>query len=126
MVKQKLKKVWRLPPCPDYDIEGTESWLEDMALEGLFLAENGFFGGVARFERQNPRPVRYRLAASPEVPSLLNDYDAPPEEQVELSAEEKPRYRMSRPAWRIGSISARKSCILTAEVVAGFFSRSSL
>lgn len=87
MEQQKRKKVWRLPPCPNYDIEGTENWLEDMAMEGLFLAENGFLGGIARFERQNPRPVRYRLAASPEAPSLLNDYDAPPEEQVELSAE---------------------------------------
>ena len=87
MEKQKVTKAWRLPPCPDYDIEGTESWLENMALEGLFLAENGFFGGIARFARQTPRPVRYRLAATPEAPSLLNDYDDPPEEQVELSAE---------------------------------------
>lgn len=24
-------EVKRIPPCPDYDIRGTEKWLEDMA-----------------------------------------------------------------------------------------------
>ena len=27
----------RLPPCPDYDIAGTETWLADMAREGWLL-----------------------------------------------------------------------------------------
>lgn len=31
-----------LPPCPDYDIAGTESWLAEMAASGWQLNETGF------------------------------------------------------------------------------------
>ena len=45
---EERKRAYRLAPCPAYDIEGTESWLEDMAEKGLVLSGDGFFcrGGV--------------------------------------------------------------------------------
>ena len=30
-------RLFRLPPCPPYDVEATESWLEDMAAQGWML-----------------------------------------------------------------------------------------
>ena len=38
---EKPKYVLRLPPCPDYDVEGTECWLTDLAREGLLLKKDG-------------------------------------------------------------------------------------
>lgn len=32
-----MKSVYKLTPVSDYDIQGTESWLQDMALRGLYL-----------------------------------------------------------------------------------------
>ena len=40
---EKPKYVLRLPPCPDYDVEGTECWLTDLAREGLLLKKDGLF-----------------------------------------------------------------------------------
>ena len=31
------KRIYRLAPCADYDMEHCESWLQDMAKEGWFL-----------------------------------------------------------------------------------------
>ena len=56
-----LKKQYRLAPCPSYDVETMESWLEDEAQGGYFLTEDGFFFGVAVFEKKAPCKVRYRL-----------------------------------------------------------------
>lgn len=51
-----------IPPYPDYDIRGTESWLEEMALKGHFLEPGQAFRyGFANFVRGNPQRVRYRL-----------------------------------------------------------------
>ena len=61
----ETKRVYRLPPCPGYDVEGTESWLSDLSAEGLFLTEDGFFCGLGSFERRTPRRMRYRLEAAP-------------------------------------------------------------
>ena len=38
-----IQYVYRPLPCPDYDVEGMESWLTDMAAEGLVLSPDGFF-----------------------------------------------------------------------------------
>ena len=54
--------VRRLVPCPPYDVEACESWLGDMAEQGLMLERWGGF--EARFRRETPRPVRYRLTAA--------------------------------------------------------------
>ncbi len=79
-------RIYRLPPCPAYDIESTESWLESMALKGLFLKKNGFFAGIAAFEKSTPRAVRYRLDAAPEHTGICSDNGgAPDEEAVAIS-----------------------------------------
>ena len=84
----KKRRVYRLPPCPAYDVEGTESWLSDMAREGLHLAPDGFLLGFAAFERGAPAQVRYRLAASLRQPGLLDESGGGPDpEAVELGRE---------------------------------------
>ena len=35
------KKVYRLCPCFSHDIEGIQTWLEDLAMDGLFLMPEG-------------------------------------------------------------------------------------
>ncbi len=84
---RERRTLYRLPPCPAYDVEGTESWLGDMAKEGWHLAADGIWCGVARFERGEPRTVRYRLAAAKESTSMWSDGgDRPDSEQVETGA----------------------------------------
>lgn len=80
-------KTLRLPPCPPYDLEATESWLEDLAARGLHLARDGFFAGVAVFERGEPRTLRYRLDAAPRQAGLMYDNGGEPDPaERELSA----------------------------------------
>ena len=84
--EEKKKYAWRFPPCPGYDIEGTESWLESMAEQGLVLSEEGFFAGFARFERTKGRRIRYRLEAASKRGGLFSDQEDGPEgEQLSLS-----------------------------------------
>lgn len=82
------KRLYRLPPCPDYDVEGTESWLEDMAREGWLLAQDGIFLGIASFERAGPQALRYRLAAAKEPTGIFSDsMGYPDREEQDLSAQ---------------------------------------
>lgn len=71
--------AWRIPPCPAYDVAGTESWLSDMAARGYILTSDGFFAGFAVFLRSEPMRCRYRLEAAPPVRMLDGD-DQPGEE----------------------------------------------
>jgi len=48
-------------PCSFYDIPSLESWLDEMALQGLFLKNFSRQFDWAVFEVGDPRPVRYRL-----------------------------------------------------------------
>lgn len=80
------RKAYRLPPCPAYDVEGMESWLADMAQEGLLLAKDGIFAGIAAFERDMPRRVKYRLEASGKGTSMwAENFGDPDPEAVALS-----------------------------------------
>lgn len=54
--------VYRLVPCPCYEVEACESWLTDMAAQGLFVEKLG--RTLARFRRGLPQTVRYRLTAA--------------------------------------------------------------
>jgi hypothetical protein len=54
---QEPKYAYRLPPCPAYDVEGTERWLSEMARRGLHLSADGFFLGLAVFEKGDGREV---------------------------------------------------------------------
>ncbi len=56
------KYVYRLCPCNACDIECIQSWLEDMAAEGLFLIKEGIFcNALFTFEPGQPQRVSYRL-----------------------------------------------------------------
>ncbi len=79
------RRVYRLTPCPDWDVEGVESWLTDLADEGLLLAEDGIWGRTAAFTRGEPRRMKYRLEAAPKTPSLWDENGGNPDpEAVEL------------------------------------------
>ena len=80
------KYVSRFPPCPLYDVEGIESWLEDLAKQGLILTKGGLFCGFAEFERTQPKPMRYRLQPWPKKRRLIDD-EGPHPEAVELAKE---------------------------------------
>ena len=79
-------EVKRIPPCPDYDIRGTEKWLEKMALEGYILCQgHAFQYGFAYFETGEPRRIRYRITPAKKVPQRLvspNSYPEPPDEET--------------------------------------------
>ncbi len=77
------KLFWRPFPCPDYDLEGTESWLEAMAGRGYFLRKARF--GLAGFCKGAPAPVRYRLNATRGT-VLEDNWSAPDGEEAALSA----------------------------------------
>lgn len=53
------KFVKKLIPFESCDIPAIQSWLEDMAAQGLFYVDCGFF--CARFEKGEPKKLRYRL-----------------------------------------------------------------
>lgn len=82
---EEKKTYYRLIPCPAYDVEGMESWLEDLAEKGLFLTEDGFFCGFGFFHREEPRSAKYRLQASEVQGGFLSDGDEPEKEQQEIS-----------------------------------------
>lgn len=56
-----MKKTHKLVPCAHYDVERIESWLTDMAAEGLHMVKEPVFCGFFAFERGDPKDVRYRL-----------------------------------------------------------------
>lgn len=87
MSGKKEKRVYKLCPCDRGDVEGIQSWLEDMALEGLLLEEDGQFCGVFTFRRSLPKRVTYRLDVAQKRKSSLFDSGA------ELSDEELEIYR---------------------------------
>ncbi len=75
-------RIWRLPPCPPYDVESTESWLSDMAAQGWKLEPDDFFFGIASFLKTDPAPVRYRLEASPKKVSAWDDDGGVPDREA--------------------------------------------
>ncbi len=81
MKHTKQKNALRLAPCPGYDIEGLESWLGDMAREGLFLKKHGVHLGVFCFIKGTPQQMTYRLEAT-KNPGLFSDEDNMPTEDV--------------------------------------------
>lgn len=71
-----MKLVKKLFPVNIYDIVATESYLKDMAAEGLFFKKLGIF---AYFEKAEPEKVTYRLGPltkAEKKPSeeILEDY----------------------------------------------------
>lgn len=86
MKKEAL--VRRMLPCPAYDVEAIESWLTDLAEEGLMLEKLGWTGLL--FRSGPPQKVRYRLIADPKSPKGKHymgspDLPAPPQEMEDIT-----------------------------------------
>ncbi len=78
--------IYRLLPCPSYDIACIENWLSDMAEKGLFLIKDGIFAGIATFEYNKPKKLKYRLEAAQKSTSMWADNNGDPDpEQIEIS-----------------------------------------
>ncbi len=75
--KQEPKYVYRYPPCPEHDVEATESWLTDMASKGYVLSRDGFFFGFGIFEKTEPRALIYRLEADRKRFNSFSDFQPP-------------------------------------------------
>ena len=81
------KQRWVLVPCLDYDVPAMESWLEEQAMQGLFLSkDDGFFLGLACFESGAPRRVRYRLDAVPKE-KAFSEFDEKKQAAIALAEE---------------------------------------
>lgn len=79
-MESSKKGAVRLIPCADYDIEGLQSYFEEMAAKGLHLKKDGIFAYFASFERGEPLEARYRL-------DVREGQGRPTEEQTELCGE---------------------------------------
>ena len=63
MEEKNERLVHRICPCFAHDIEGIQTWLEDMAKEGLMMEPEGRTLTIFSFRRGTPQKVRYRLEA---------------------------------------------------------------
>lgn len=59
-MKEK-QTIHRIYPCHRFDIEGIQTWLEDMAKDGWILEKGGYGLGTFTFQRSYPVRCRYRL-----------------------------------------------------------------
>lgn len=82
----KVQKRHLIEPCPSYDVERIESWLQDMAKEGWTLEGNSaYWLGFFTFVKTPPQEIRYRL--EPKTERHSNFINAPDEEAEELYRE---------------------------------------
>ena len=73
--EKKIHRSHRLCPCNPMDIEGIQTWLEDMAQDGLILEKESVFFGFWSFEKSTPQKVLYRLEVV--QGKFLEDTDTP-------------------------------------------------
>ncbi len=86
MSDEKIRYAYRICPCFAYDVEGIQTWLEDMASQGLVLEADGTFLGFFTFQKTTPRKCRYRLAPIKDKKGFFSDSsDGPSEEEQEFS-----------------------------------------
>ena len=97
------KYRYRIPPCPAYDLPAMESWLEDLAAEGLHLSKDGFFGFFTTFEEGAPKKVRFRLEPTATRGGLFSrEYD-PEDAQVQMLRQMGWEYRARRGQFHVYS-----------------------
>jgi len=85
--EQEPRYTYRTCPCFAGDVEGIQTWLEDLAAEGLLLEADGTLFGVYTFRRAAPCTVRYRLVPIRQKKGFFNDTgDGPDEEEAEFTA----------------------------------------
>lgn len=99
------KYTYRLPPCADYDIPAMESWLENMAAKGLHLSCDGFFLGLAAFEKGAPRREKFRLEPTTTNGGLLSEEYSPDDDAVQMNRQMGWTYRARRGQFHIYSSS---------------------
>ncbi len=86
MSDEKIRYAYRVCPCFSYDVEGIQTWLEDMAAQGLVLEADGIFLGIFTFQKTTPQKHQYRLAPIQEKKGFFSDStDGPDEEEQEFS-----------------------------------------
>lgn len=78
----EIKYTYRFPPCAKYDIAGMESWLEDLAAEGLYLDRDGLFLGFATFVPGKPAKLRFRLEATDTNGGMFSPTHDPDEDTI--------------------------------------------
>ena len=77
--------IYRRPPYPAYDVEGIESWLEDLASDGLMLDPDGYLFGLMQFQPNTPRKLKYRLEPIERINLLFPaETPQPPEKKLAL------------------------------------------
>lgn len=80
MSQTEEKFYYRPIPCAACDVDCMETWLSEMALEGLFLTKDGFFCGFGIFQQGQARRVRYRFVPAAKRPSIWDANNGQPEE----------------------------------------------
>lgn len=86
MSGENIRYAYRVCPCFTYDVEGIQTWLEDLAAQGLVLEKDGTFLGIFTFQKTAPKTYRYRLAPIRERGGIFSDSsDDPSEEEQEFS-----------------------------------------
>lgn len=81
--EKKVSRCHRLCPCSSMDIEGIQTWLEELSMEGLLLEQESVFCGFWAFEKAAPRKAVYRLEVI--RGKFMEDTDTPREEVVETA-----------------------------------------
>lgn len=83
---EKVKKRHLIEPCPSYDVERIESWLQDMAKDGWVLeGQSAYWLGFFTFVKTEPQKIRYRL--EPKTDRHSDFLNSPDEDAVELYKE---------------------------------------
>ena len=86
MSDENIRYTYRICPCFPYDVEGIQTWLEDMASKGLVLEAGGTFLGFFTFRKTVPQKYQYRLAPIQEKKGFFSDTsDGPDDEEQEFS-----------------------------------------
>ena len=74
--------VYRRPPYPYYDMEGIESWLEDLITDGLWLDHEGYVFGLMQFRPGTPKKLKYRLEPIEKQSFLYLGQPKPPSDKA--------------------------------------------
>ena len=83
--EKKIRRVYKLCPCNAMDIEGIQTWLEDLAADGLLLEKDSIFCGFWGFIRTTPQKMIYRLEVAARGGIFSDSADMPREEILETA-----------------------------------------
>jgi len=86
-MENHIRHSYRLRPCSSMDVEGIQSWLEDLAREGLILEADGEFLGIFIFRKETPKSLRYRLTPVREKRGFWDETGTQDQEEQEYSAQ---------------------------------------